>query len=132
MNNQNSDDKYAVAWTKLTDCIQRKQKERSLALYRLLSHSITDEALAVQLEGDILLAFDDVVPAVAKYKVCVDIYQNTDRFGPAIGVCEHICTLKSNDIWTLNQLCNLYEKIGLQKKAAMAKQQLEKISTGSV
>ena len=59
--------KYSIAWFKLAECVGRKEKERALAVYRLLSHSIGDEALTTHLEGDILLSFDDDV-AIAKYK----------------------------------------------------------------
>lgn len=52
-------EKYTVAWFKLSHYIARKEKERSLALYRLLAHSMENSAYALQLEGDILWAFND-------------------------------------------------------------------------
>jgi hypothetical protein len=39
-----------VAWFKLADLITRKEKEKALNLYRLLSHSFEDRAYALQVE----------------------------------------------------------------------------------
>ena len=52
--------KTSLAWFKLAEFVTRGEKERALSIFRLLAHSIRHDALVVQLEGDILLAFDDV------------------------------------------------------------------------
>lgn len=120
--------KYSVAWFKLAECISRKEKERALAVYRLLSHSIGDEALAVHLEGDILLSFNDMV-AITKYKKAVEMYQKQKRLAPAIGICEHIVLLHSQDTWALHRLSELYHAMGIQSKAHATKQRLEKLKS---
>ena len=40
-----------------SQCVARKEKERALGVYRLLSHSFDDLAFARQLEGDIFSFF---------------------------------------------------------------------------
>ena len=57
--NQVVADKYNIAWFKLADCVARGEKERALGVFRLLSHSFDDPALARQLHGDLLLSFRD-------------------------------------------------------------------------
>lgn len=49
----------SIAWFKLSEFAQRREKERALLFYRLLVHSINDEAVACQLEGDLYAAFND-------------------------------------------------------------------------
>ena len=66
--------KYNIAWFKLADCVSRGEKERAFGVYRLLSHSLDDQALARQLEGDLLLAFQDD-GAVDKYREAVNLYK---------------------------------------------------------
>jgi len=117
------DKKYSIAWFKLAECIARKEKERALAVYRLLSHSIDDEALAVHLEGDILLSFDDQV-ALVKYKKAVELYQKQGRTAPAVGICEHITLLQPQDIWALQKLVELYQKMGITSKREEAQKRL--------
>lgn len=48
-----------VAWFKLADVIARGEKERALVIYRLFSHSLRDNALCTQLQGDLLWEFQD-------------------------------------------------------------------------
>lgn len=123
---QSAKDKYCVAWFKLAECLARKEKERALGVYRLLSHSIDDEALAVQLEGDLLLFFDDEV-AIAKYKRAVELYEKQERLPLAIGVCEHIITLNPSDIWALRRLSDLYRITGITHKLHEIQQKIELI-----
>lgn len=128
MEHQSEKDKYCIAWFKLSECLARKEKERALGVYRLLYHSIDDEALAVQLEGDLLLFFDDEV-AIAKYKRAVELYEKQERFPLAIGVCEHIITLKPSDLWALKRLSDLYRITGITHKLQEIEQKLALIAT---
>ncbi len=52
-------EKCNVAWFKLAEFVGRKEKERALAVYRLLAYSLSNDAFTAQLEGDLLLAFED-------------------------------------------------------------------------
>ena len=126
MERQSSNEKYCIAWFKLAECVSRKEKERAFGVYRLLAHSIGDEALAMQLEGDLLLSFDDAA-AIAKYKQAVELYQKKERFAPAIGICEHIVFLHPQDIWTLKRLVDLYQKMGITSKVKETQKKLQNI-----
>ena len=70
--------KYSVAWFKLAECISRGEREKALGVYRLLSHSIEDQACALQLEGAILEAFNDRA-AQYKYEQAAGIYRVQGR-----------------------------------------------------
>ena len=86
-------DKYNVAWFKLAEFVGRGEKERALGLYRLLVHSFNDQALALQLEGDILLSFNDM-NALEKYGSAALLYQERGRFIEAVAIYEHMIMLK--------------------------------------
>ena len=79
----------SVAWFKLAECVSRGEKERALAVYRLLSHSIGDEAIALQLEGDILHSFGDN-EAEERYLGAISLYQRDGRTIEATAVYEKL------------------------------------------
>jgi len=87
-----SSDKYTIAWFKLSECIARGEKERALGMYRLLAHSLDNSAFAKQLEGDILLFFNDNA-AYEKYNEAVKIYVNQQRFLEAAMTYEHLLSI---------------------------------------
>ncbi len=86
-------DKYNIAWFKLAECISRREKERALGVYRLLSHSFENAAVVHQLEGDIMLAFNDQERAVQKYVQAAQLYEQQGQLMQAIAVYDHIITL---------------------------------------
>jgi len=86
-------EKYNIAWFKLSECVARGEKERALGVYKLLSHSIGDAAFVQQLEGDLLLAFEDE-HAVQKYLAAANLYKKNQRFVEAAAVYEHLVTLQ--------------------------------------
>jgi len=98
---------YNIAWFKLADFVSRGEKERALIVYKLLMHSIPDKAFAYQLEGDILLSFDDD-GALDRYHSAANIYQENGNIQKAISVYEHVVVFK-NDLKTLESLLNLYD-----------------------
>lgn len=73
-----SREKSSVAWFKLAEVITRGEKERALSIYRLLMHSISDNALKAQLEGDILRIFGDPA-AVYSYERAAQLYQQNNE-----------------------------------------------------
>ena len=79
---------YTIAWFKIADFISRGEKERALHMYPLLMHSISEEAIAYQLEGDILLSFDDW-QALKKYQQAVICYKKSGKIKQAIGIYDH-------------------------------------------
>ena len=85
--------KYNIAWFKLAECISRREKERALGVYRLLSHSFDNAAIVHQLEGDIMLAFNEQERAVEKYAQAAQLYEQQDQPMQAIAVYDHIITL---------------------------------------
>lgn len=98
---------YNIAWFKLADIVSRGEKERALAVYKLLMHSIPDKAFAFQLEGDILLSFDDDV-ALDRYHSAANIYKKNGDVQKAIAVYEHVLLFKK-DLKTLEALLDLYD-----------------------
>ena len=105
----------SVAWYKLADLITRKEREKALSVYRLLSHSLEDRAYALQLEGDILWSFDDR-GACEKYKQAAFLYRKEKRWIDAIAVCEHLLFLEPNNFDLLSLLVDLYAIIAWQNK----------------
>ena len=71
-------DKYNIAWFKLAEFVSRGEKERALGLYRLLTHSFDDRALTYQLEGDLLLSFNDD-SAQDRYRKAAEEYRQSER-----------------------------------------------------
>ncbi len=106
---------YNVAWFKLADCIARGEKERALGVYRLLSHSFDDPALACQLHADILRSFKDE-RAQGVYQEAAVLYRERNRLIEAAAVYEHLVTLDKNNVVYRLQLIELYQQMGIVSK----------------
>ena len=104
---------HNIAWFKLADIVSRGEKERALSVYKLLMHSIADQAFAYQLEGDILLAFDDNA-AIDRYHCAANLYKKHRNYQKAIAVYEHAALFK-NDVKILEALLDVYDVLGDQK-----------------
>ncbi|MGE0206506.1 MAG: hypothetical protein AB7R69_01525 [Candidatus Babeliales bacterium] len=117
-------DKYNVAWFKLAEFVSRGEKERALGLYRLLMHSFDDQALALQLEGDILLSFSDVA-ATERYEKAAFLYAQQGRFVEAMTILEHIIFLKPDALIALKKLLDLLD---VQKDYIRVVELLERIA----
>lgn len=105
--NQISSEKYNIAWFKLAEFVSRGEKERALAMYRLLSHSLEDKAFVQQLEGDLLLSFNDDA-AYYRYGKAVATYLEHGRVAEAVAVYEHMVTLEPTTLEELQTLVALY------------------------
>lgn len=103
-----------VAWFKLADLIARKEREKALSVYRLLSHSFEDRAYVLQLEGDILWSFDDA-EATNRYRQAAFLYRKEHRFVNAIAVCEHLLQLNPCHEELLATLLDLYLSVDWQE-----------------
>ena len=88
-------DKYTIAWFKIAECVSRGEKERALGVYRLLSHSFNDDAVARQLEADIYLSCNEKERAIDLYKQAIELYKKSERFMEADAINEHLNTLTS-------------------------------------
>jgi tetratricopeptide (TPR) repeat protein len=97
---------YTVAWFKIADFVSRGEKERALHMYPLLMHSISEPAISYQLEGDILLSFDDMT-ALECYRKAVELYKKSGKVRQAIGVYEH-ASLFVDDEKIFKELLDLY------------------------
>lgn len=105
--NQNNMSNTSIAWFKLADLIARKEREKALSVYRLLSHSLQDRAYALQLEGDVLWSLDDH-GALERYKQAAYLYQRDKRWVEAIAIYEHLLTIESGDNEVLATLIPCY------------------------
>jgi hypothetical protein len=100
-------DKYNIAWFKLADFVIRGERERALGVYRLLKHSMQDDAFVLQLEGDILLSFNDTL-ASEKYRLAAQLYKQSNRLVQALSTYEQLLAIKAAqwpDISEMIALC---------------------------
>lgn len=113
--NQVQADKYNIAWFRLAECISRREKERALGVYRLLSHSFDNLAVGYQLEGDILCAFDDVEGAISLYEKAAQAYENQNELMQAVAVYDHLFTLKDHQAY-LEKIIELYDRLNHRQR----------------
>jgi len=100
-------EKYSIAWFKLSECVARGEKERALGVYKLLSYSIDDPAFLLQLEGDLLLAFEDR-KSIKKYLEAAWMYKKAQRFIEAAAIYEHLIELQPDSEDHIISLIILY------------------------
>lgn len=117
-------DKYNVAWFKLAEFVVRGEKERALGLYRLLVHSFDDRALAFQLEGDLLLSFNDIQAAKEKYGSAAQAYKVVGRYIEAAAVYEHLHILSPEQEEFSFSLLALYQHLNLSRQLGIILKQL--------
>jgi tetratricopeptide (TPR) repeat protein len=101
-------DKHTIAWFKIADCVSRGEKERALGVYRLLSHSFNDNAVARQLEADIYCSFGDIEQAIPLYQQAMEFYYKSQRFLEAAAVGEHLIAVHSDDMELRRTMVQLY------------------------
>ena len=89
-------DRYSIAWVKLAECILRREKERAFGVYSLLSHSFDNLAVRLQLEGDILLAFEDQLGAARVYEKAAQRYCEQKKFVQATAIYNHLFTMSGS------------------------------------
>ncbi len=103
-------DKYSVAWFKLAEIVTRGEKERAMGMFRLLMHSIDNQALAYQLEGDLLLSFEDV-QAIDCYNKAADLYIDEKKYIQASSIYEHLLSLDPESVVFTEKLVDIYQKL---------------------
>jgi hypothetical protein len=113
--------KYTVAWFKLADFISRKEKERALGLYRLLMHSISDKALALQLKGDILYALADT-SYVQAYQQAATHYERDNKLFYAATLYDHIKSYDISDYTYAYKSFNAYKSLFLKDRMVSSAQ----------
>lgn len=96
-----------IAWFKLADLISRKEKEKALNLYKLISYSFADKAYALQVEGDILWSLEDN-SALEIYTQAAYLYKKEKKILDSAAVYEHLLTLDPENSDYLKTLIFLY------------------------
>lgn len=109
-------DKHTIAWFKIAECVSRGEKERALGVYRLLSHSFNDTAVARQLEGDIHFSFGEQALAVPLYQQAMEWYNKSQRFLEAAAVSEHLMVMCPANIALRCEAIKLYKMLGNMTK----------------
>lgn len=107
--------KYTIAWFKLAEFVWRKEKERALAIYKLLAHSLYDDALASQLEGDILLSFNDQ-KGLSSHARAAALYEKHQKFSQAAVLYENLSFLMPDIFEYSYKAMHLYAKLNNTKK----------------
>ena len=115
MNVSDKSEKISVAWFKLADLIARGEREKALNVFRLLSHSYSDKAFCLQLEGDILWSLNADQQAYEKYKQAAYLYKKDSRYVHAIALCKHLLDLHPHDDEVFASLLELYAALGWQE-----------------
>ncbi len=106
-NKINDEKSTCVAWFKLAELISRKEKEKALSLYKLISYSFEDKAYSLQVEGDILWSLEDK-NALEKYSQAAYLYKKEKKLVLSTAVYEHLLTLNPDDFDYLKTLVLLY------------------------
>lgn len=109
-------EKYTIAFFRLAEYVSRGEKERALGVYRLLAHSFDDLAFARQLEGDILLSFNDD-GAQDKYFQAAQLYQKDMRLRQASAVYEHLLMLHPKSAVYMSALIDVYSQLEMISRA---------------
>ena len=104
-----------VAWFKLAELVSRKEKEKALNLYRLISYSFDDKAYVLQVEGDILWSLEDN-GALEKYSQAAYLYKKEKKLVSATAVYEHLLVLEPENLDYLKTLILLYVFLSWSEK----------------
>lgn len=118
-----TDQKYVIAWFKIAEYVNRGEKERALGVYQLLSHSIDDQALALQIKGDILYACNDQ-RCIEIYEKTVESYLQQKKLMQAAVVLEQIVLIDPTNTVSIGKLIELYRML---EKYDIAYQHVEAI-----
>jgi tetratricopeptide (TPR) repeat protein len=116
MNQKIPTNNSSVAWFKIANLIERREREKALSVYKLMVHSLPDRAYALQLEGDILLSFEDIAAACEKYIQAAHLYQDAKRWLDAVSVYEHINLLDPKNPTAFIFSLSCYAQLGWGKK----------------
>jgi len=111
-------EKKTIAWFTLAECVSRGERERAFGVYRLLSHSLDDRALALQLEGDLFCAFNMPTEALEKYDKAMRVYKQGGKLLEAAAVCEHMRLLDAHNPAYAQHALELYSTLQFEDRAA--------------
>lgn len=115
--------KYQVAWFKLSEFIKRGEKERALGIYKLLMHTVDDAAFAKQLEGDLLLFFNDE-RAIERYITAAQMYKKNNKLAQAVAIYEHLVAQFPHEYDLVQGLAEYYLELGHPTRIVLSLQRL--------
>ncbi len=111
----NCREKSSVAWFKLAEYVGRGERERALTLYRLLTHSLVDQAFIKKLEADLWLSFD-AKEAEQYYRNAAHLYKKAQKFEEAFQIYQLIFNYYNPQIQDLEHCIELAITLGFTEK----------------
>lgn len=106
----------SIAWFKLAHLIEKREREKALAVFRLFTHSLKDKAYTLQLEGDMLWALDDTGLAEEKYANAAFLYQKEKRWVYAVALYESLIANNPDNYQFLTSIILCYGQLGWENK----------------
>lgn len=116
MNQKDCNNTSSVAWFKLAHLIEKREKEKALNVFRLLTHSLRDKAYSLQLEGDILWSLNDATQAKERYTNAAFLYQKEKRWVNAVSLYENLLSSNSQNYATLSAIILCYGQLSWENK----------------
>ncbi len=119
----NGSEKSSVAWFKLAEYVGRGERERALTLYRLLIHSLVDQAFVKKLEADLWLSFD-ALEAEQCYRTAAEMYAKANKYEEAFQIYQLLYNHYTFTIVDFERCVELAVIVGLKVKEQFFAQQL--------
>lgn len=116
MNQKECQNCSSIAWFKLAHLIEKKEKEKALNVFRLLTYSLRDKAYSLQLEGDILQSLNDTEQAQERYKNAAFLYQKDKRWIHAVSLYENLLANNCKNYINLTSIILCYGQLGWENK----------------
>jgi tetratricopeptide (TPR) repeat protein len=116
MNQNQSRGSSSIAWFKLANLIEKREKEKALSVFRLFTHSLRDKAYSLQLEGDMLWSLDDMGLAEEKYANAAFLYQKEKRWVHAVSLYESLIVNNPENYQFLTGIILCYGQLGWETK----------------
>lgn len=83
-------DQYSLAWEKFLELVIFAQKDEALGMAKLLGHVMNDKILALQLQADLLLFFNDTQKAKEIYMKVMSLYAQNSFGKKSDAIQEHV------------------------------------------
>ncbi len=109
------EEKQSLSWFKLAEFVHKKEKERALNLFRLLTHSLQNKAFIKKLEADILLSFDDQ-QFIHLYVDAAHLYRMQGHIIEAVSIYQHLTIINPESIEYVEQTVALFKELSHEKK----------------
>lgn len=100
-----------IAWFKFAELVSRREKERAMSIFRLLSLSWHDLGYTYLLKGDLLVAFNDESASEA-YRKAIVYYDDSGRLAEAAHALERIVQLEHANVDALREVIIRHARLG--------------------